>query len=86
MQPNVFIVFHYDCNIHVHVLLIQNPHWEESFKFEIGPDDHYLNVCVWSRLQHGAADLLIGHVSYFLIKIATLWTTLILVVKIFSIN
>ena len=43
---------------------VQHPLWNECFTFEVGEEDHYLNVCVWNKLNEERGDLLIGHVRH----------------------
>ena len=46
------------------IYFVQHPLWNECFTFEVGEEDHYLNVCVWNKLSDERGDLLIGHVRH----------------------
>ena len=42
----------------------RSPRWLKTFKFNVGPHHHYLNVHVYDRLaSEEKGELLIGHVS-----------------------
>ena len=47
------------------VEVCRSPRWTCSkFRFNVGPQHHYLNLCVYDRLRsEERGELLIGHVS-----------------------
>jgi hypothetical protein len=50
---------------------LQNPVWNQKFRFMINDGHFYLNVCVWEKLLDERGDLLIGHVSREIIQTTT---------------
>ena len=55
------------------VEVCQAPRWRRrrKFKFSVGPQHHYLNVCVYDRLaSEERGEILIGHVTVPLMDVA----------------
>ncbi|XP_071490252.1 PDZ domain-containing protein 8-like [Diadema antillarum] len=50
----------------------RDPKWDETFTFNVGESDNFLNVCVWNRLGMavGERDMLIGYTSVCLVDVA----------------
>ncbi len=46
---------------------LQNPSWNQPFSFIVTKEHNYLNVCVWSRVIDESCDVLIGHVSLYVV-------------------
>ncbi|XP_041458403.1 PDZ domain-containing protein 8-like [Lytechinus variegatus] len=49
-----------------------NPEWDETFTFQVGENDNFLNACIWNRLGMavGERDMLIGYTSVCLMDVA----------------
>lgn len=47
------------------VAVCRNPRWKKKkFNFDVGPQHHYLNVCVYDKVRsEDRGELLVGHVS-----------------------